>query len=65
MDKPVMPDGTRRASVSLRIGAVLSTRTRAITRCGFCGSSRRLVTSPILMPLNSTVLPLDRPLTAS
>ena len=35
MDKPVMPDGTRRASVSVRIGAVLSTRTRAITRCGF------------------------------
>ena len=65
IEMPVMPADARRAMVSLRIGASLSTRTRAITRRGSCGSSRRPVTSPILMPLNSTVPPRDRPDTAS
>lgn len=65
MVSPVIPAGTRRARVSVRTGAAASTRTRAITRRASSGSRRRLSTSPILMPLNSTVPPLDRPETAS
>ena len=61
---PVMLASARRARVSCLIGVPAYTRIRARTLRGSSGSSHSASTSPTLMPLYSTELPLDSPLTA-
>lgn len=65
IEVPVMPVSASLAWVSSLTGVSPARRIRASTRRGSCGSRRRLTTSPTLIPLYCTELPLDRPLTAS
>nr|BFE92681.1 hypothetical protein GCM10020185_32170 [Pseudomonas brassicacearum subsp. brassicacearum] len=65
IEVPVMPVSASLAWVSCLTGVSPLKRTRANTRRGSFGSRRRLTTSPTLIPLYSTELPRDNPLTAS
>ena len=60
---PVMPCRLSCATLSVRTGVCPPTRMCAITRLGSTRSSRSVVTSPTLMPLNLTSPPSDSPLT--
>ena len=62
---PVSPTKARRASVSVLIGVSALMRTRTSTLFGSRGSISSRRTSPTVMPLNCTVPPMPRPVTAS
>ena len=61
---PVMPMKLSSATLSTFTGVSAAILMRATTRLGSSGSSRRVCTSPTLMPLKRTSPPSVRPLTA-
>ncbi|MNG24478.1 hypothetical protein D3C84_1092060 [compost metagenome] len=65
IEVPVTPVSASLAWVSSLTGVSPARRIRASTRRGSFGSRRSVTTSPTLIPLYCTELPLDRPLTAS
>ncbi|MNJ03122.1 hypothetical protein D3C73_1633240 [compost metagenome] len=65
IEVPVIPVSASLASVSSLIGVSPPRRMRASTRRGSFGSRRNVTTSPTLIPLYCTALPLDKPLTVS
>ncbi|MNJ73127.1 hypothetical protein D3C77_698780 [compost metagenome] len=65
IEVPVTPVRASLAWVSSLTGVSPARRIRANTRRGSFGSRRSEITSPTLIPLYCTELPLDKPLTAS